>query len=906
MTNETETPQGRYFVTARLPWLLGAGMFVVFFATLSHWVTPKSLTQLADTAGWSASHDIYSPVTFVVTYPFRWLPVSILPFALNLFSAVWAALSLVQLARSVSLLPHDRTNEQRVREQSEFSVLTIRTAWAPPLFAVLVCGLQWTFWENAIQATGEMFNLFLFAYVIRCLLEYRITQRNFWLTQFAFVYGLGMANGWTFIGFFPAFLVAVIWIKGLGAFQPGFIIRTLICGFAGLSFLLLFPLLNSLSHTMHSGFWETMRTVLVADKGILLHFPREVVLLLGLTSLLPVFVIGIRWASYFGDNSPLGIFLAKFTFHIVHGVFFIVCLWTMMDSPISPRALGLGLPFLSFYYLGALSIGYFIGYFLLVFGAKVHRHRASLNPLLKLTNRCVLVVVWLIALVVPAIQVCKNFPMLQMDKAGSHKLENYFAQIEGSLPTQGAVVMSDEPFRLYYLAATANRHGKESVNLFIDTGSLDKYPGYLSFLAKKNPRYQISTTWTNIPDTSPPVLGLIQVLDHLSQNHELYYIHPSFGYYFEHFYPRSQGLIYQLRAYATNTWDPPELTQQQIAENQSFWKKTYEDVLTPLIASMGKPSTPPLTGFWGQFLDLAHLKVEPDRLSPALAAYYSRSIDTWGVDLQCAGLLPEAGKYFEQALELNPANLSARLNQYFNKSFSAGQRQSIQPPKDIEERMGARRVDVLNADGPIDEPNFRVDFAAVLADGGNYRQAMQQLERVKKVAPQDYRSPLELAQLLIYIQTYTNGLATLLPYTQCYNEALSNTEYVLSNSPDNPIALFLKGVALIQLKDYDKAIEPLSRLLVTQTNNYAALLDRAIANYKLNNLEAAKADYTSVAKVSPKAYQVYYGLGEIAYQQKDTPAAIKNYQLYLSNAPPNTAEVTSVTARLKELKAGAP
>ncbi len=903
MTNETEPPQGRYFVTAGLPWVLGAAMFAIILATLNHWVTPKGLTQVAEIAGWSFDHDFYRPLTFLVTYPFRWLPVQMVPIALNLFSAVCAALALVQLARSVALLPHDRTDDQRQREQSEFSVLTIRTAWAPPLFAVLICGLQLTFWENAIQATDEMFDLLLFGYVIRCLLEYRITQKESWLVKFAIVYGLGMANNWALIGFFPAFLIAVIWIKGLSAFNPGFILRTFACGLAGFSLFFFFPVVNSLSHSSYMGFGGTLRAVLAAEKLVLLRFPREVVLLLSLTSLLPVFVIGIRWASYFGDNSPLGISLAKATFHIVHGVFLIVCLWVALDSPISPRVLGFGFPFLGFYYLGALSIGYFIGYFFLIFGTKVHRHRLTLHPLLKLTNRCVLFVVWLLILATPVILVAKNFPVLREDKLSFHQFENYFDQINGSLPEAGAVVLSDDSFRLYYLEATANRHGRNSEHLFVDTVSLDKFPRYLPLLAQKNPRFQISTAWTNIPPTAPPVLGLIQVLDHLSQTRELYYLHPSFGYYFEHFYPQAQGLVYRLRVYPTNIWDQPELTPQQIAENQTFWKKTSAEVLPSLTNTLASLTAQPTQGVLGNFLDAISVKVEPNRLAPLLGSFYSRALDNWGVEMQCANQMPEAGKYFEQAIELNPANISARLNQLFNKSLRAGQKQAIQPPKDIEERLGGRRVDILNANGPIDEPNFRIDFAAILADGGNYRQAVQQLNRVKQIAPENFRASLELAQLLIYIQTYTNGLAMLLPYTKCYDEALENTESVLRVAPNQPIALFLKGVALIQLKNYDAAIGPLSRLLDNQTNNYAALLDRAIAYYKVNNFDAAKADYATVAKVSPKAYQVYYGLGEIAYHQKDTPAAIKNYELYLTNAPPSTVEeIKHVTRRLKELK----
>jgi hypothetical protein len=51
---------------------------------------------------------------------------------------------------------------------------------------------------------------------------------------------------------------------------------------------------------------------------------------------------------------------------------------------------------------------------------------------------------------------------------------------------------------------------------------------------------------------------------------------------------------------------------------------------------------------------------------------------------------------------------------------------------------------------------------------------------------------------------------------------------------------------------------------------------------------------------------VYFGLGEIAYRKKDTNAAIRNYQLYLTNSPPSNDEVRFVTGRLQELKPSPP
>ena len=179
-------------------------MLRVLLVTLNRWVSLSNLTAVAKMSGWTWQPEVANPLFFLVTYPFRWLPAPQIPLALNLFSAVCAALTLGLLARSVALLPHDRTDAQRKREHSDFSFLTTGSAWLPPVLAVLVCGLQLTFWENATNYTGEMFDLLLFAFVIWSLLEYRLDEREGRLFLAAVVYGAGMANNWAMVGFFPA------------------------------------------------------------------------------------------------------------------------------------------------------------------------------------------------------------------------------------------------------------------------------------------------------------------------------------------------------------------------------------------------------------------------------------------------------------------------------------------------------------------------------------------------------------------------------------------------------------------------------------------------------------------------------------------------------------------------------
>jgi hypothetical protein len=81
-------------------------------------------------------------------------------------------------------------------------------------------------------------------------------------------------------------------------------------------------------------------------------------------------------------------------------------------------------------------------------------------------------------------------------------------------------------------------------------------------------------------------------------------------------------------------------------------------------------------------------------------------------------------------------------------------------------------------------------------------------------------------------------------------------------------------------------------------------LNLAIANLGSKNLDAAQQHYETLQKVFPTAFQIYYGLGEIAFLKNDTNAAIRSYQLYLTNSPPGNQEAEFVNDRLRMLTLG--
>jgi len=349
-----------------------------------------------------------------------------------------------------------------------------------------------------------------------------------------------------------------------------------------------------------------------------------------------------------------------------------------------------------------------------------------------------------------------------------------------------------------------------------------------------------------------------------------------------------------------------------------------------------------------------------------VGAFYSRSLDFWGVELQRAGELEKAAARFDTAQKLNPDNVVAQINLRFNQALRAGRTTPVDLSKASADQFGKYQTwnDVMNANGPFDEPSFCFKNGVILERANGYfHQAVAAFDRVRELVPDDLPSRLELGQIYLmarlpqralevlrdplahpekfslvetnrtqlsvlaaaaYFQetNFTRGSElleaeiarhpadnTLLAATaQAYmvhgmfDKALGVIDRKLRLAPDDPAWLYTKGYACIQLKAYDDAIAAFSRVLTIQTNNSNALFNRAIANLDSDHLDAARADYVRLQQSYTNAFQIAYGLGEIAWRQHDTNEAVRNYTIYLANASTNTDEATNIIQRLRELQ----
>ncbi len=982
MTKDKDISPPQQFAANKLPWIIGIAGLAIYLVTLNHWISFSSMGQAAKVSGWTWYPELSAPLYWLITTPFKLLPVKLIPLAINLLSAVFGALTLTLLARSVALLPHDRTLAQRERERSRGSLLSIRFAWVPPIFAAVVCGLQLSFWESATNAStsgtlsvsSHMLDVMLLAYVIRCLLEYRIDEREFWLTRAAFVYALGITNDWAMIGFLPLFVVSLVWIKGLGLFNPQLLTRLFLCALAGLSLYLLQPAYYSLAETGNVPFWAGLRNNLGTQKYLLTLFARDkqTLLALGLTSILPILVIGIRWPTFLGDTSAKGIALAKLMFHVVHGGLFIACIWVAMDPPVSPRNQNLGVPYLSFYYLAALSVGYFAGYFLLVFGAPSSRTR-RISPSTRLAQLAVTGGVWTLLFLVPAILLYRNLPQIQI--SNGPLLRDYAEQLAVSLPDEPIVVLSDDLARLTLLEAAAAQSAKPRDWLFLWTSAL-RIPDYHYFLKE--------TCGKRWPYDPPPdrthamedvsVLGLMQ---ELAASRKLFYLHPSVGYYFEVFYPEPHGLVYQLRPHSTSSALPPALTAETVQQNESFWAKTSEETMPKLVRVLASSTE---SGPLEPLFQGLRLKKRPNRDATMVGAYYSRALTYWGVEEQKLNRLKPAAAFFQQALELNPENPAARLDQISNQKLQQAGKVHHQPISAFDGLVGRYQTleQMISENGPVDEPTLSHERGNALFRGNNYRQSAQQFQRAMELDPgylepylalgllyttiqlpnealkklEEARARTELAESLLHqkgevlfvelsarlagnddpaaaslvqrslaanpgdtnlfwaaTQAYMRAGAVTNTAAR-YGEALAVIDKELSFQPNKSESLLNKGWLSIQLGRFQDAIAPLNRVIALETSNaemnQRARFNRGIAFLQLGQLTEAQNDYVELQKVYTNSFQVFYGLGEIAYRKRDTNAAIHYYESYLramSNAQASD-EVLLVKARLQELKPG--
>ena len=178
---------------------------------------------------------------------------------------------------------------------------------------------------------------------------------------------------------------------------------------------------------------------------------------------------------------------------------------------------------------------------------------------------------------------------------------------------------------------------------------------------------------------------LIRSIQILVLTNSVYYLHPSFGYYFEYYSAEPHGMVYKLIAYPATTLLEPHLTPALEEENDRFWADAEQIALKPLEQAVSPPRPGAAPNFMESLQKEIHLEKERNTTASLLGTYYSRALDYWGVALQKAGRLTNAAVFFTRAMDVNPDNIVAEVNLECNKN-PAGRTSQLGP--DLEIRRG--------------------------------------------------------------------------------------------------------------------------------------------------------------------------------------------------------------------------
>jgi tetratricopeptide (TPR) repeat protein len=972
------------------PRLVAICGFVLYGLTLNHWVTLRSLPMLAQVTGWDWHplplpwrEEPMAPLFLALTAPFRLLPIAWQPVALNLLTAVCAALTLGLLADSVRWLPHNRTPDQRLRQTDPNALLPIRAAFLPALFAVLMLAGQLTFWQNAVAATGEMLNLLLFAFVIDCLLRYRISRNDKWLLASVFAYGLGDANDWAFLAFSPFYFLALLSMSGAWAsvkelvghvptvrillaqlwaraVKSAFLRRLILCALAGHLLYLLVPLVGVITGGGDFSYLFVHQFGLQRF-GLLHSVPRWVVAMAVGCSLLPLLLATLRWADYLGYINRLGNRLNRLLLHASHLVGLALPLMLFFDFKYSPglRLREQPVSFLTAYYLGALAIGYFSGYVLSVLGGPRAQNGDRARPGATWLNFASVALIWVLTLGGATLLAAQNFPRLRAGQSGA--LEQFSSQCLAALPSGKAIVLSDDPGRLYLLQAAGQRHGLPDNKILIETGSFP-HREYIDYLIRRHPELKSAVT-TNLA-TLPALLPKETVIPFMAlvmHNFPRYYLQASFGYYGEAFYFKPHGPVYELLPFNTSALQPPLPTEAEIAANQAFWSKLENGPLKPIFAAA---------------------KLDTD--AAAVSADYAVSLDFFGTELQKANHLKEAHEQFAEAARLNTNNFIARINLQYNERLQKGDRRPLDSGPLLYEAMYRFRGlgFVLKYNGPPDEPGMDLTFGMAMADGGQPGQAARLFDRRLQLLPGDAEAGLAMAKCYITLhqpaktlalvrqlrgstnvsawdldrceavacmaaQDYASaekilrdalrqapndanrpgalaefyrarGLDELALHknteaSRDFGLALTNINLQLQmlSSPSRdvsadlrlPDCLLRKAEIQTRLQSYDTAAATLTKVLQLQPDNYLALLNRAAAEIQIKQFQAAKDDYKKLGKMSAsQPFMADLGLADVAAAEKDVPEEIARLRRCVQSAPEDSGIYQIARQRLAKLQ----
>jgi tetratricopeptide (TPR) repeat protein len=941
----------------RWPLIVAAAGFVLYLATQGGGMTVNTVATVARLGGWDSLPLVGQPLLWLLTLPLQLLPQAWLAPAVKLLAAVLAAVILGLLARTLQLMPWDRAWDNTGRW----------TRALPVLAGCALCGLEFSFWQNATSECGELTALLPLAATIWLLMEYNARQSSRWLEAAVVVWGLGMAENWMMLAIFPIAAwklrrQVLAWLMGSPAMRRQSSLRFILLALLGFATYMVLPLANGLAPHSPLTLEQSWLASLRETKAAMLvpyHFWRANRLLtiaITLFFLVPCLPLLVRLRDE-GTGNKFGVDrLQTWLYRGLRLILLLACCWLALDPLVGPRQMlekqmGVWSPMLTFDYLNALGAAFLLGNLLLISLPEPGRNEYD-------ERRAVAWKPWVIPIVAilaggtVAGLVIRNAPAIV--RLNFHPIDEFGVLAAKSLPAGGGVVLSDFPDKLVVFQAGLARSHQTAEWLPVDTRALPTVE-YRARLERRRPCGWLTDQTRH--QLTP--LEILRLLQQVARTNRLFYLHPSYGYFFESFYLEPTGPVFEMKPRGKDPMAVPPMTDALVTANEHFWTGVWDRYLAPL--AIPAPHRP---NYLQQKLKRLAITPVPNKLDRVLAAWYSLALDDWGVRLQRQGRLPEARVRLQQAVQLNTNNVAARLNLACNAQLAATNAMGLGEVGKVAGELGKpdRLNALINAGGPFDDPTLVFLLGVSFMDQELPVQAAEQFERAHWLAPGSLAPELALAQIynrlhmadrsrplinhlrqesaklpdnrsldlnLALLDSYawlqqTNAanarealqslieqhpddpqinnrvLAAYIALGDTTN-ALQLADVRLAQSPDDVNTLNNKAMIWLQTGRAADAIALLNHVLEL-TNLPTARINRAYAGIACTNFSLAESDLRELEKEGFTSPMVSFGLATVAEYHHDTNQTVLYLQRCLSNSPAGGSLWLRAKARLSVLQ----
>jgi tetratricopeptide (TPR) repeat protein len=940
----------------RLPWILGLIFLGLYLLTLNHWVSVETLGVLAQVVGWDFwGLRMTDPIFRLLTFPFQFVPQSAAILGISALNVVLASFTIVWLSRAVMLLPQDRSTDQRVRNADPDGLYVGKLAFLPPTIAALSLGLLFHFWQGATAATGGILNIFFLAYIIRNTLEHRLDGEYGWIYRASALYSVALVNNPLMVLLLPFWVGSLIWINGKDLFKyRDLIVRSFFCFLPGLLFFLYIPLTEYIAGRSDMSFFQLLKYFLgIYVQGIKV-LPPYILFIYSTFSILPLVLLSIRWDQTRSDNSGLNTTITRLGIRAMNIFFFLYTMAIAFDLPLCPRYLSPGVNGLEFHFIAALVLGYTTGYLLVVFHSPVNGSRQKRFPV----SRMMLMVRPLVYGLVPVFGlamagglVYRNYPELKQNRGetlyqlGCNLVED-IKEAEKAEPGKPITLLSDDPICLYLVQATLARQGDQSSYIFVNTRFLS-YPWYHRRMTKYFP-----DRWPDIVSKAKDLTyldtgNMVNWLHYYAGKEKVYYLHPSFGHFFEACRPTPEGLLTRMSPYKDADMSLWTLSAEKKEEAREYWtsQQARLDAIPAVSASQKE-----IVG------SIAYT-----------AAYYARALNNYAVEFDKAGDRAQALKYFAEALRLYPRNLSALVNQTYYQRGSLSYNPEEQ--RKVDELFNNyesswNKVELLcgKPDAPEQlvklgenymynqqwrqayqcflrveqfEPNNSENMGALAYVDSMIGESQRALDRIRKTKarykelniPQSEWIVLETQEAACLISTgqekealklmldarknnpqdtsIANMLIRAYIANNNFSEALFMIDRQLASAPDNAENIRRKVFCLLGLQRPADALPLLDDLLRKNPSSNSLKVLRVTTLIQMNLLQQAKDEYLAMLEENQDNLVAILGLAEVSEQMQLKDEAINWFSRALTNAYILDEEVEMVKKRIEALKTGA-